>query len=239
MGSETCRAVEADDELELVARSRPRRLARGSRRGGAEVAVDFTTPDAVKDNVRFCLEHGIHVVVGATGLSDEDISEIEQRAARSTAAQLSSSLPTSPSGAVLMMQFAAEAAPYFDMAEIIERHHEKQAGAPSGTALRTAELMNESAAASRGRPLRGRRDPRGQPVAERCPAIRIHSMRDPRLGRAPRGHPRARRRDADDPPRLARSRFVHARRAAGGEEGVAARRPDRRPRASCSIYCDW
>lgn len=142
MGSEVCRAVSADAELELVAEidlDDPQRLLVDS---GAQVAVDFTTPDAVKANIRFCLDNGIHSVVGTTGLSDADRDEIAGWAEASTANVFIA--PNFAIGAVLMMDFAARAAAHFDTAEIVERHHERKLDAPSGTALRTAELMNEA-----------------------------------------------------------------------------------------------
>jgi 4-hydroxy-tetrahydrodipicolinate reductase len=142
MGSEVCRAVTADAELELVAEidldDSPQQLVDS----GAQVAVDFTTPDAVKANIRFCLEHGIHSVVGTTGLSDADRDEIAGWAKASTANVFIA--PNFAIGAVLMMDFATRAAAHFDTAEIVERHHERKLDAPSGTALRTAELMNEA-----------------------------------------------------------------------------------------------
>jgi 4-hydroxy-tetrahydrodipicolinate reductase len=144
MGTEACRAIESDDELVLVAR-----LGRGDRLEAlidarTDVAVDLTTPDSVKGNVRFCVENAIDVVVGASGLTSADVSEIDRRAASSGARVLV--VPNFAIGAVLMMRFAAEAAPYFDSAEIVERHHENKADAPSGTALRTAELMRDARA---------------------------------------------------------------------------------------------
>jgi 4-hydroxy-tetrahydrodipicolinate reductase len=139
MGSETCRAVEADADLELVAR-----LGRGDDREqlverDVDVAVDFTTARAVLDNVRFCLGRDIHVVVGTTGISRDDLADVAERAARSRANAFVA--PNFAVGAVLMMRFAAQAAPFFAGAEIVERHHERKVDAPSGTALRTAELM--------------------------------------------------------------------------------------------------
>ena len=142
MGAEVCRTVEADDELELVAsvdEDDPREQLVDA---AAEVAVDFTTPDAVKDNIRFCLDNGIHVVVGTTGMDDADLEEVEAWARKSSANAFVA--PNFALGAVLMMRFASEAAPYFHSAEIVERHHERKLDAPSGTALRTARLMNEA-----------------------------------------------------------------------------------------------
>jgi 4-hydroxy-tetrahydrodipicolinate reductase len=140
MGSEVCRAVEADPDLQLVARIVHDDDLRVVTKAGADVAVEFTTPASVKDNVRFCLEHDVHVVVGATGLGLPELQEIERWAEASKANAFVA--PNFAIGAVLMMRFAAAAAPHFDSAEIVERHHEKKIDAPSGTALRTAHLMN-------------------------------------------------------------------------------------------------
>ena len=142
MGAEVCRAVENDSALELVARVDQDDSLEELTQAGAEVAVDFTIPAAVKDNIRFCLDHGIHVVVGTTGMSDDDLSEVSNWAKSSEANAFVA--PNFALGAVLMMRFAAQAAPYFKSAEISERHHERKLDAPSGTALRTAALMNDA-----------------------------------------------------------------------------------------------
>ena len=174
MGSETCRAIDADDELKLVAKIGRADSLEVLVESGAEVAVDFTTPESVRDNVGFMLEHGIHAVVGATGLSKKDIEDLSQRA-RGGTAQLFVA-PNFAMGAVLMMRFAAQAAPLFDTAEIVERHHEKKVDAPSGTSLSTAELMNEArgepwlAGATENEALAGSR---GGDVS----GIRVHSIR--------------------------------------------------------------
>lgn len=137
MGATVCEAVEADDDLELVARVDENDPLQDLVDAGAEVAVDFTTPSVVKDNVLFCLDNGIHAVVGTTGLSDEDVDDIRTRTDKANAFIA----PNFALGAVLMMHFAAQASRLYDHAEIIERHHEKKLDAPSGTALRTASLM--------------------------------------------------------------------------------------------------
>ena len=142
MGVTVCEAVEADADLELVARvdlEDDNQLLVDAR---AEVAVDFTTPDSVKKNIEFCLSNGIHVVVGTTGLSEADLDDIGKRATEAPANVFVA--PNFAIGAVLMMRFAAQAASHFRNAEIIERHHEDKLDAPSGTALRTARLMNEA-----------------------------------------------------------------------------------------------
>lgn len=138
MGSTLCDAVEADDDLELVARIDQDDPLETLVDAGVEVAVDFTTPCVVKDNVLFCLDNGIHAVVGTTGLSGDDLEGIRTRTGRANAFVA----PNFALGAVLMMQFAAQASRFYEHAEIIERHHEKKLDAPSGTALRTAALMD-------------------------------------------------------------------------------------------------
>ena len=173
MGSETCRAVEGDADLELVARL-GRADARGSRlERGVEVAVDFTTPEAVKDNVGFCLGHGVHAVVGTGGLRLADLDEIRGWTRAGANAIVA---PNFAVGAALMMAFAARAARWFGRAEIVERHHDRKRDAPSGTALRTAELMNEA----RGRPWEpaGDREPAPSRGAD-AGGVRVHSLRLP------------------------------------------------------------
>lgn len=137
MGATVCDAVETDPGLVLVARVDENDPLEGLVEAGAEVAVDFTVPSAVKDNVIFCLDNGIHAVVGTTGLSSDDIVEIEKHTGLANAFIA----PNFAVGAVLMMHFSAMAADHYDNVEIIERHHEGKVDAPSGTALRTADLI--------------------------------------------------------------------------------------------------
>jgi 4-hydroxy-tetrahydrodipicolinate reductase len=141
MGSTVCAAVEGDADLDLVARVDIDDPIQSLVDNGAEVAVDFTTADAARKNVLFCLDNSIHAVVGTTGLSESDLETIRKRAETSSANAFIA--PNFAVGAVLMMRFAAAAARYFRNVEIIERHHENKIDAPSGTALRTAQLMNE------------------------------------------------------------------------------------------------
>jgi 4-hydroxy-tetrahydrodipicolinate reductase len=176
MGSEVCRAVTADDDLELAAAVDLGDSSQELVDAGAEVAVDFTTPDAVKDNIRFCLDNGIHCVVGTTGLSDADRKEIAEWAAASSANAFIA--PNFAIGAVLMMDFAARAAAHFDTAEIVERHHERKLDAPSGTALRTAELMNEARGAGWKTPEKETETLQGSRGGE-VDGIHIHSLRLP------------------------------------------------------------
>ncbi|MDX6274896.1 MAG: 4-hydroxy-tetrahydrodipicolinate reductase [Frankiales bacterium] len=142
MGTEVVRAVQAADDLELVAA-----VDVGDDRDAlraADVVVDFTHPDAVMDNLRWCLDAGLHVVVGTTGFDGERLTEVESLV-ESAAADLGVVVaPNFGIAAVLMMRFAAMAAPWFESVEIVELHHPGKADAPSGTARRTAELVAEA-----------------------------------------------------------------------------------------------
>jgi 4-hydroxy-tetrahydrodipicolinate reductase len=134
MGQGVCEAVQAADDLDLVGRADPslgRDLAEVL--GGADVVVDFTTPEAAPHNVRQCLAEGVHVVVGTTGW---DLDAIEGLTGANVFVA-----PNFAIGAVLMMQFAAEASRHMAKAEIVELHHDRKLDAPSGTAARTAALM--------------------------------------------------------------------------------------------------
>ncbi len=134
MGSEVCRAVEAADDLGLVARvdaGEPREPALD-----ADVVVDFTTPDAVLDNISWCVEHGLHTVVGTTGFTEERLDAVRKLVEGSATGVLIA--PNFSIGAVLMMHFAEQAGRFFESAEIIELHHPNKVDAPSGTARTTA-----------------------------------------------------------------------------------------------------
>jgi len=171
MGAEVCRAVEAEDDLELIARV-GRRDSMDSL-SGADVAVEFSTPETVKENVLQSLQRGLDVVVGATGLSPADLTEIEAVASGSESRVLVA--PNFAVGAVLMMRFAAAAAPHFDVVEIVERHHERKLDAPSGTALRTAALINEARP-----PVDSSQDENAAPSrGTDAGGVRIHSLRLP------------------------------------------------------------
>ncbi len=176
MGATVCDAVRADPELDLVACVDIEESADEMVAGGVEVAVDFTSPGAVKDNIRFCLDNGIHVVVGTTGLTSADHGDIATWQSTSKANVFIA--PNFAVGAVLMMDFARRAAPHFATAEIIERHHERKLDAPSGTALRTAELMNEARAQPWSLPERGSESLAGSRGGD-VDGVRVHSLRVP------------------------------------------------------------
>ncbi|MGW7296269.1 4-hydroxy-tetrahydrodipicolinate reductase [Streptomyces xiamenensis] len=140
MGSEAVRAVGAADDLELVAE-----LGRGDRLEtltgtGAQVAVDLTHPDAVMGNLEFCVRHGIHGVVGTTGFTEERLGQLRTWLAGSPGTGVLIA-PNFGIGAVLTMHFAQQAARFFESVEVVELHHPHKADAPSGTAVRTAQLI--------------------------------------------------------------------------------------------------
>jgi 4-hydroxy-tetrahydrodipicolinate reductase len=137
VGRAVCTAVEAAEDLELTGRADPALgVALADVLGDADVVVDFTRPDQALGNARACLDAGVHVVIGTTGF---DLAALEEAArdARATAFVA----PNFAIGAVLMMRFAAEASRHMAHAEIVEAHNPAKVDAPSGTAARTAELM--------------------------------------------------------------------------------------------------
>ena len=140
MGSEVVKAVNEAKDLELVAQLDLGDSLDSLLNSGAAVAVDFTTPDSVMANLEFLISHNINAVVGTTGFDDVRIAKIKSLLASSKSGVLIA--PNFAIGAVLMMEFAAKAAKYFESAEIIELHHPNKVDAPSGTAARTAELMS-------------------------------------------------------------------------------------------------
>ena len=140
MGSAACAAVESAPDLELVARLGSADTLGELTRHDVQVAVDLTRPDAVMDNVRFCVEHGIHAVVGTSGFDEQRLDTVRSwLGAGPTVGVLVA--PNFAIGAVLMMRFAADAARWFESAEVIEMHHPDKADAPSGTARRTASMI--------------------------------------------------------------------------------------------------
>ncbi|HET8971237.1 MAG TPA: 4-hydroxy-tetrahydrodipicolinate reductase [Candidatus Nanopelagicales bacterium] len=140
MGSTVTAAVEAAEDLELVAAlDRDDDLA-ALAGAGAEVVVDFTFPDAVMANLQYCIGQGIHAVVGTTGFDEQRLASVQSWCRANPAVGVLIA-PNFGIAAVLMMRFAAQAAPYFESVEVIEAHHPDKVDAPSGTARRTAELV--------------------------------------------------------------------------------------------------
>jgi len=145
MGQTVCAAVESADDMELAARADPalgKTLEQALTESGPDVVVDFTVPDAVFENARLCLEHGTHVVVGTTGMTDAQVDELREAAQRSPGNCLI--VPNFAIGAVLMMEAAKMIAPHMPDCEIVELHHEHKLDAPSGTAKRTAKLIAQA-----------------------------------------------------------------------------------------------
>lgn len=152
MGQTVCEAVLGTDDMELVGRADPLLdTALADVLADAEVVVDFTTPDTALANALACVRAGVHVVVGTTGFDPAPLEQAKTdqdgQASRPRANVLIA--PNFAIGAVLMMRFAAEAARHMPKAEIVELHHDGKLDAPSGTAIRTAQLM---AKASGGEP---------------------------------------------------------------------------------------
>jgi 4-hydroxy-tetrahydrodipicolinate reductase len=142
MGQAVCEAVEAADDLELAGRADPELGADlGAALESADVMVDFTTPETAKENVRVCLDAGVHAVVGTTGFDLDELRESVEAAPGKANCLVA---PNFAIGAVLMMQLAREVAPHLPECEIIELHHDGKLDAPSGTAKRTAELIREA-----------------------------------------------------------------------------------------------
>jgi 4-hydroxy-tetrahydrodipicolinate reductase len=140
MGATVCEAVRDAVDLELVAEVDVGDSLDALTDSGADVAVDFTHPDAVMPNLRWCIERGVHAVVGTTGFDTARLDEVRSWLGdRPSVGVLVA--PNFGIGAVLMMAFAEKAARYFDSAEVIELHHPRKADAPSGTARHTAERV--------------------------------------------------------------------------------------------------
>jgi len=140
VGREVCAAVDAADDMSLVASLDVGDSLEDLVAAGAEAIVDFTHPDAVMANLAFCIEHGIHAVVGTTGFDDDRLATLRTQLAASPATGVLIA-PNFSIGAILMMRFSAQAARYFESVEIMELHHPDKADAPSGTARRTAEQI--------------------------------------------------------------------------------------------------
>lgn len=190
VGQEICRGVNAADDLDLVAafdaasasNPEPGRVGdsgltpsssmREFIESGPEVVVDFTVASASRENLPKLADAGIHAVVGTTGLSADDLAELDRRF---TSSQCFIA-PNFAIGAVLMMKFAAMSAPFFETAEVIELHHDTKADAPSGTAAATMQKMAEASAHWAPDPTKTQLIPgsRGGIGPE---GIRVHSVR--------------------------------------------------------------
>lgn len=152
MGAEVVKAVTNSLDLELVAQLELGDSLDQLVSNKAEVVVDFTTPDSVMKNLEFLISNDIHAVVGTTGFDQARIDSLTKELAKHPKVGLLIA-PNFAIGAVLMMEFAAKAARYFESAEIVEMHHPAKVDAPSGTAARTAELMTQARKDSSMKPM--------------------------------------------------------------------------------------
>ena len=187
MGSTVVEAVTAADDMEVVCGIDPHAPATSAfpvyasveeavRAGGFDVLVDFTQPAVVASNLRAALPAGIDCVVGTTGLGNDVLEELAALAPEGTCLFYA---PNFTTGAVLMMQFAKAAAPFFPEAVVLEFHHCNKKDAPSGTAVRTAEIISEarggrvSAAPGKETEIAGAEGARGALVS----GVPVHSIR--------------------------------------------------------------
>ena len=147
MGKEVVNTVLENSEMELVAKidvasgDMYHSVEEAARVCDIDVLVDFTQPSSVFENAKFCLNNGIKIVIGTTGLTDGQINELEHLSKENNTGCFIA--PNFSTGAVLMMMFAKMAAKYFNNAEIVELHHNQKKDAPSGTAIKTAAMMSE------------------------------------------------------------------------------------------------
>jgi 4-hydroxy-tetrahydrodipicolinate reductase len=198
MGLMVCRAIAEADDLALVAAIDRSKVGEnvgaliGQPKLGipvsdelerlleaeAEIAIDFTHPDVVMENVRWCIDHGVHLVVGTTGITEEDLQSIEKAIADEGSETHVIVASNFALGAVLMLRFASQAIQFFPAVEVVELHHDNKADAPSGTAIATVNRLNDE----RSKPWRG-------PTPESVDGvrggdfdgIRVHSVRLPGL----------------------------------------------------------
>ena len=146
MGQEVIKAVNAADDMNLVAsvdinNGQFSSIKEAKEANKIDILIDFTQPASIYENALFCLNNGISIVIGTTGLKDDQIEELEELSKKNNLGCLIA--PNFSTGAVLMMMFAKMASKYFKNAEIIELHHNQKKDAPSGTAVKTALMMSE------------------------------------------------------------------------------------------------
>ena len=147
MGKEVCETVKFQSDIELVARidilgdDTYKSIQDAAKENKIDVLIDFTQPKSIYENAKYCLNNGIKIVIGTTGLKDEEIEDLKILSKENNTGCFIA--PNFSTGAVLMMMFARQAAKYFDNAEIIELHHNQKKDAPSGTAIKTALMMSE------------------------------------------------------------------------------------------------
>jgi 4-hydroxy-tetrahydrodipicolinate reductase len=176
MGQEAAKAISAATDLDLVASlGRGDDLAAEIARLKADVVLDLTTPGAVFDNAVVIINAGARPVIGTTGLSEQEISQLTSLC--ETKKRGGMIVPNFAIGAVLAMRFAEISAKYFEYAEIIEMHHEEKADAPSGTAMKAAQMISAvrpNKAALSTETVKGA-------MGARVNSVPVHSVRMPGL----------------------------------------------------------
>lgn len=175
MGQQVGATVEGEGDLQLVAQ-----VDQGDSLDellGSDVVVDFTHPGAVMGNLRWCVEHGLNVAVGTSGFGEDRLGEVRSWTDKAPEVRVLI-VPNFSVGAVLMMRFAAQAARFFESAEVIELHHANKVDAPSGTALRTAGLISEARAkGGLGAPPDATKQELSGARGARVDDVRVHSVR--------------------------------------------------------------
>ncbi len=182
MGKEVVKAVNSSEDMTLVAQidvfnGQFVTIKDAQESVKIDVLVDFTQPDSIYENALYCLNNGIKIVIGTTGLTDIQIEELKKLSEERKVACLIA--PNFSTGAVLMMKFAQMASKYFENAEIIEFHHNQKKDAPSGTAVKTAALISEGAESFTTGNCAEKETIEGARGASAYNNIHIHSVRIP------------------------------------------------------------
>ncbi|GGN00786.1 4-hydroxy-tetrahydrodipicolinate reductase [Actinoplanes campanulatus] len=177
MGLEVCKAVDAAEDLALVSMIDQGEELFQASDAGAQVLVDFTNPDVVMDNLRWAVDQGISVVVGTSGFTEDRLEQVRGWLAAKPGAGVLIA-PNFGIGAILMMQFAARAARYFDSVEIIEQHHPRKLDAPSGTSMHTAKVIAAARAAAGCPPMPdATKEEMAGARGTEIDGVRVHSIR--------------------------------------------------------------
>ena len=183
MGKEVCLAVEKEPSMNLCAKidiaggGSYKTIEEAKNSVKIDVLVDFTQPKSIFENAKYCLNNGIKIVIGTTGLSDNQIEELKKLSSENNTGCLIA--PNFSTGAVLLMMFAQKAAQYFDNAEIIELHHNQKKDAPSGTAIKTALMMSQAKQSFKGGNCPETETIEGSRGGSSYSDIQIHSVRLP------------------------------------------------------------
>jgi len=177
MGMEVCKTVEKAHDLDLVAMIDQGDWLFNASDAGAQVVVDFTNPDVVMENLHWCIDQGINVVVGTSGFTEERFERVRSWLVAKPGVGVIIA-PNFAIGALLMMEFAERAAKYYESIEIIEQHHPQKVDAPSGTALRTAQIISAArAAAGKGDMPDATKDELPGARGSVVEGVRVHSVR--------------------------------------------------------------